>query len=248
MSEATTPDDFDPVFRQRVLVVGGHAVNLWGSYYAHRGDAELQLFAPFISKDGDVFIRDKVLARAVADAAGWKFRDNPEARSPMLGHIYLVRDGHEFRVDVLRSVTGVTDADLAATEELRFLDGRAYLLPAPEVMLKAKIANVATLNQEDRQDARHARIMVACCRNYLTDYYNAALSGKVPERDAIDRYMDTLRVIQTAQAQLMDAKFDLRLIEAMPARAKLTELAQLPRLAAFFDHQVRQDQGPRPSV
>jgi hypothetical protein len=46
----------------------------------------------------------------------------------------------------------------------------------------------------------------------------------------------------------MDAKFDLRLVEAMPARAKLTELARLPRLVAFFDHQIRQNQGPCPSV
>ena len=171
MPETTTPDDFDPIFRQSVLVVGGHAVNLWGSYYAHRGDARLQQFAPFISKDGDVFIRDKALARAIASAAGWQFRDNPEVRSPMIGHIYLVRNGQELRVDVLRSVTGVTGADLAATEELRFVDGRAYLLPAPEVMLKAKLANLATHKQEDRRDARHAQIMVACCHHYLMDYY-----------------------------------------------------------------------------
>lgn len=55
--EFTRPEDFSEVFgREGVLVVGGHAVNLWASYYAPRGDAELKGFAPFLSKDGDIFL------------------------------------------------------------------------------------------------------------------------------------------------------------------------------------------------
>lgn len=249
MPEPTRPEDFIEVFGKRgVLVVGGHAVNLWASYYAPRGDVELRRFAPFLSKDGDIFLRDKEVALAVAAAAGWKFRNNPEARSPVLGHIYLVKDGRELTVDVLRSVRGLTEADLNSTEEIRLVDGRTYRVPAPEVMLKAKLANLATINQENRPDLRHVRIMAVCCRHYLSDVYAAVLAQDISERDATDRFMDTLRIVQTPQAHEMGQKFDLRLNEAIPARASLKELARLPRLLAFYDHQTGPKQGPRLSM
>ena len=78
--DATLPEEFNDIFRQGVLVVGGHAVNLWASYYAHRGDRTLAGFAPFVSKDADIHVRGKDVALAVATAAGWKFRENPEVR------------------------------------------------------------------------------------------------------------------------------------------------------------------------
>lgn len=239
MADATTPDEFDPIFRQGVLVVGGHAVNLWGSYYAHRGDRELQQFAPFISKDGDIFLHDKAMAVAVAATAGWNFRENREVRSPILGHIYLVKADRELRVDVLRSVTGVTEEDLAVTQELQFVGGRRYTLPAPDVMLKAKLANLAMHNQDDRQDARHVRIMVACCRHFLEDAYAAAIAGHLGEREAVDCFMSTIRVIREPRATETNVRHTLNLSAAIPPRTALAELPRLPRLSAFYVHQVK---------
>ena len=64
--ESTVPEEFNDIFRQGVLVVGGHAVNLWASYYAHRGDRQLAAYAPFVSKDADIHLRDKEMAMGVA--------------------------------------------------------------------------------------------------------------------------------------------------------------------------------------
>lgn len=248
-SESTRPEDFSAVFgREGVLVVGGHAVNLWASYYAPRGDDELKRFAPFLSKDGDIFLRDKAIARAVAAAAGWKFRNNPEARSPVLGHIYLEKEGRELTVDVLRSVRGLTEADLTATEAIRFVDGRTYWVPAPEMMLKAKLANLATIDQENRPDIRHVRIMIVCCRHYLPDAYQAVLSKNLSERDAVDRFMATLDVTRDARALAMDYKHDLNLTASIPPPTALLELQRRPRLLALYDHQIRQKQAPRLSI
>ncbi len=223
-------------------------MNLWASYYAPRGDDELKRFAPFVSKDGDIFLRDKVVARAVAAAAGWKFRNNPETRSPVLGHIYLEKNGRELTVDVLRSVRGLTDVDLSATEAIRFSDGRTYWVPAPEMMLKAKLANLSSINQENRPDLRHVRIMTVCCRHYLVDAYRAVLSQHMSERDAVDRFMGTLNVTRDAQAVALDHQHDLGLATSIPRREILGELYRLPRLLAYYDHQIRAHQGPRFSM
>lgn len=238
-SEITRPEEFGDVFAQPgVVVVGGHAVNLWASYYAPRGDEELRRFAPYVSKDGDIFLRDKDLARAVAAASGWKFRNNPEVRSPVLGHIYLEKAGRELTVDVLRTVRGLTETDLSATETIRFGDGRNYSVPAPEVMLKAKLANLETLAQENREDQRHVRILVVCCRHYLTDVYQAVLNRQVSERDAVDRFGDTLKITRTPPAVKLAEKHQIDLSAAIPGRSTLERLLELPRLLAFYDNQI----------
>lgn len=229
------------------MVVGGHAVNLWASYYAPRGDLELARFAPFLSKDGDIFLRDKALAMALATAAGWKFRSNPEPRSPVLGHIYLEKEGRELTVDVLQSVRGLTSGDMNTTEAIELRDGRRYAVPAPEVMLKAKIANLATIPQVDRPDLRHVRILAICCRHYLTDAYAAVQAGQLSERDAVERFMSTLKVIQSAEARSMDRKHALDLDAAVPPRAALPGIDAFPRIESFYAHQINR-KGARYSI
>ncbi len=234
MPEATHPEDFDPIFSQGVVVVGGHAVNLWASYYAAHGDEELALFAPFTSKDADVFIRDKELARAIATTAGWKFRLNPGARSQVLALIIMDRGDITLSVDVLRTVRGLTDEDLARSVMIEFANGKRYSLPSPDLMLKAKLANLAAIDQSDRQDARHIRILVRCCANYLRDAIEAAREGAIGERDAVDLFMSVLKLIGGQEALRLDVAHGLSLSAAIPNKL---DLRGLPKLEAFYRHQ-----------
>jgi hypothetical protein len=234
--DPTQPQDFDPIFLQDVVIVGGHAVNLWASFYSVRGDLVLARFAPFTSKDADIFVRDKELARAIAAVAGWEFRDNPEPRSPVLGAIILRRGGKELQVDVLHRVTGLTPSDLNTTDTISFDNGGSYSVPAPDVMLKAKLANLDLHDQANRQDERHVRILVRCCAHYLVDTVNAVLAGELDEREAVERFMATLRT-QSKWKQL-DARHGLNLKEAIPGYSELPGLDSLPKLRAFYDHQI----------
>ncbi len=234
--EQTQPEDFDPIFSQDVVIVGGHAVNLWASYYAARGDAVLAGFAPFTSKDADIFVKDKELALAIAAMAGWEFRNNPEPRSPVLGAIILRRGDLELQVDVLRAVTGLTAADLNVTETITFENGKSYSVPAPDVMLKAKLANLKSHDQTNRQDERHVRILIYVCRHYLLDTVEAVHAGELTEREVIERFMATLRTV-TAAGKLNDS-FGLNLGAAIPAKTDLPKLGSLTKLKAFYDHQI----------
>jgi hypothetical protein len=242
--ESTAPEDFDPIFSQGVVIVGGHAVNLWASFYAAQGDPTLAQFAPFTSKDADIFLRDPALALAVAAAAGWEFRSNPETRSPVLGILVIQRGNVFLQVDVLRSVTGLSDDDLAVTESITFENGKSYSVPAPDVMLKAKLANLRQHKQDNRQDERHVRILVRCCRHYLRSACEAARSGQLPEREAIERLMTAWRLISTVEARAMDGQLALQLATVIPPREDLGDMASLPRIRAFYDHQIRQSPQP----
>ena len=112
--ESTTPEDFDPIFSQGVVIVGGHAVNLWASFYAARGDPELAQFAPFTSKDADIFLTDTAIASAIAASAGWEFHGNPEPRSPVLG-ILVMQRGATFLYVEVRSQPGQLACRYTAT-------------------------------------------------------------------------------------------------------------------------------------
>ena len=243
MPDETKPEDFDPVFAQGVVIVGGHAVNLWASYYASTGDAALAAFAPFTSKDADIFVRDKETARAIAAAAGWTFRNNPEPRSPVLGAIVLRRGHSELQIDVLRSITGLTAEDLNVTAQITFEDGRSYSVPAPDIMLKAKLANLEFHAQRDRQDERHVRILVKCCEHYLRATAEAAGRGDLEEREAVERFMATHRTIRGGKA--LDARHGLNLAAAIPAKETIARLSGTPRLMAFYAHQIERRRRPR---
>lgn len=246
MPETTRPHDFDPIFSQGVVIVGGHAVNLWASFYADRGDPVLARFAPFTSKDADIFVKDRDLAVAIATAAGWQFRSNPEPRSPVLGAIVMTKGDAELQVDVLRSVTGLTADDLAETETITFANGKSYSVPAPDVMLKAKLANLAVHEQRDRQDERHVRILILCCAHYLADACTALLADELSEREVVERLMATWRVVTSAEAGRMEKKYALGLSSAIPAREAIGKAGDMPRIRAFFEHQIEQKKRPKP--
>lgn len=239
MPDSTTPAEFNPIFRQGVPIIGGHAVNLWATYYSGRGDQELRAFAPFISKDGDIYLRDAELAQAIANTAGWVFEKNPEPRSAVLGRIVLEKGGVRLDVHVMREVNGLSEADLAKTETLTLEDGTVYCLPAPDIMLKAKLSNLNTIDQEKRQDERHTRIMISCCRHYLSDSFEACRSGKLSEREAVERFMSAHRITTSSVAKQLDGTYNLNLGSAIPSPVALSDLFTYPKFRAFYEHQIQ---------
>lgn len=191
-----------------------------------------------MSKDGDIFVKDPEIARGIASKAGWHFGANPELRSGVIGIISWEKDGVELRVDVLRSVNGLSDADLVETETLTLKDGIAYCVPAPDIMLKAKLANLDKIPQVKRQDERHVRIMIPCCRHYLADTVGDVRLGRLSEREAVERFMSTHRVTTSPAARRLDQLCNLKVASAIPNRETLKELTAFPKLRAFYDHQI----------
>jgi hypothetical protein len=142
-------------------------------------------------------------------------------------------------------VTGLTADDLAETETITFANGKSYSVPAPEVMLKAKLANLAAHDQRDRQDERHVRILTLCCARYLADACTALMADDLSEREVIERLMATWRVITSAEARRMGEKYALGLSSAIPTRETIGKAGDLPRIQAFYEHQIERRTGPK---
>jgi hypothetical protein len=62
---------------------------------------------------------------------------------------------------------------------------------------------------------------------------------QLAEREAIDRLMTVKRMISTPDAKELNQKFGLHLPTILPARQALGNLNSMPRIRAFYDHQVQ---------
>ena len=103
----------------------------------------------------------------------------------MIGYVEtLIRDMPR-KIEVLRDVQGLIRAELTYAVDL-IVDGLRLRVLAPVKVLKAKICNVVTLNQEDRNDVNHVRIMIECVREFLKDILVEIVEERATQRDAVN--------------------------------------------------------------
>lgn len=67
---------------------------------------------------------------------------------------------------------GVSDEELKGRASLDIAENE-ILVPLPHVLLKAKLSNALELDQEDRQDVKHVKLLAVVLREYLIDFARA---------------------------------------------------------------------------
>lgn len=184
------------------VLVGGHAVNLWSEYHLAKGVTELAAYMPFTSKDLDLFGPPALLDRILETHKGTLTRSEP--RSPVLGRIDLERKvGMPLRIEVLHMVKGLDEKDLARTMELRMGSLVARVL-LPHLILKAKIENSRSIQQEGRNDVKHVRMMILCVRAFIAEFAEFVAQGRLGERALVNLLEECLEI--TTNSGALDAK------------------------------------------
>jgi hypothetical protein len=180
------PADFASLLATKapVLLVGGQAVNLWALYYKERTTD----LAPFVSRDADVLGDQETLAE-LGRVIGVKPRLFP--MKPPGNEVGVVvsmdSDGGPLLIEVFRSVNGVTNQELLEPSYTIAVGAKPVLVrvPGPIALLKAKIANVASIGQADRNDIGHVMILARIIPAYLADLVAATITGELSERQLI---------------------------------------------------------------
>lgn len=181
------------------VIVGGHAVGLWGRYYLSMGMTELAEFLPFRSKDLDLVGTMELLEGMHRRLKGKLLRSEP--RSPVLGRLEIPQPGGGFlRVEVLHTVLGLDAKDLGRTVNIE-VAGVIGRIPLPHLVLKAKLANSALIGQEGRQDVKHARIMLLCVRAFIKELLENCRSGLIGERAVINLFGEIWEIVSSPQAE-----------------------------------------------
>jgi hypothetical protein len=206
---AVAPDD-----KARPVLVGGQAVNFWAQLYADKLP-ELKPWQPFLSKDCDVYGNYKV-AQRIQEKSGWKLNLFPPRELAVA--VLVANDGRT--MEVLNAVRGLTPQDFERMC-VRVQVGEWFLwILNPVALLKAKLANVAELDQTERQDRRHVSILIPVVREFLSQALSEARAGEDSERDVVTLMEAALLVASSADANSW--------IEALGAKyERLFPLAQL---------------------
>lgn len=234
-ADPRAPGDFAALLAtpEPPLLVGGQAVNLWALHYEER----TRDLAPFVSRDVDVLGERATLA-ALARVAGVRAQYFPlRPPSNEIG-VVIARDpaGRPLLIEVLRYVHGVTNAELCDPTYTFALGepGVPVRVPGPIALLQAKLANVADLKQEGRQDARQTLILARLLPAYLADLGRAAAAGRLEERRLLALLERLLATVTRPPAPRVLA--ELR-IERRPLFAGL-DATGLPKLAAFLEKRL----------
>jgi hypothetical protein len=183
------------------LIVGGQAVNLWAELYATE-IAALGEFQPFVSKDADIF-GTRILAEQLARRTGWKLSFDPRRDQVVAGILRRERSPGmlPLTIEVLSEVNGLTAVDLAVSSVVEIGGDECYRIPAPTVLLKAKLYNLASLVFTERpQDLKHARMLCQIVPHYLRELHAEFRAGRLPETTFVKAVAYTADVITSGYA------------------------------------------------
>lgn len=179
------------------LIVGGHAVNLWALAYRSRLGPAIEAFLPFTSKDLDLFGTRALLNELHREFGGEKRLADP--RGPVIGLIETILDGRLRKIEVLHTLRGLRPEDIKDAVPLDVGPLTARVL-SPQKLLKAKIGNAATLDQQDRNDVKHLRMILLCLREFIADFAAGVQAGKIAPRTLVNLLEETRSTISSAEA------------------------------------------------
>lgn len=163
------------------FVEGGQAVNFWAEYIDARAESgSLAKMRPFTSKDCDIW---------VSGAAWAKLKLNPLLRkgsSPADGQLGILTLSEEppLVVDMLSLVYGIPVKDCQRLYERAMDDGTVKVID-PISLFRSKCHCFLHLDQADRQDERHMRIMALVLPEYLSLLAGEVESGGLTAQSVI---------------------------------------------------------------
>jgi hypothetical protein len=148
------------------FLFGGQAVNFWADYFDRKGDAkELHALRPFTSKDCDIWVSPQAwneIQKAERDRL-------VRGTSPIDGQlgILTLQQSPLRMVDLMSGVYGIRHEELARLcERAPVFNGIKVIDPI--CLFRSKCHCLLGLDQSDRQDARHVRMLALILPEYLS--------------------------------------------------------------------------------
>lgn len=235
-SRPRPPEDFARYLATKdpLLVVGGQAINLWALLY----EDKTKDLAPFVSRDVDL-LGDRKVLKEIAELAGIRPNYFPlKPPSNQVGYIAPkdCSDGVVL-IEVLRWVNGVSEDELLKDSVIMAVGPEQVpvRVPSPINLLKAKLANLASINQKGRQDGRHVLILCRIIPAYLKQLIESVNAHVRTERDVVNILGLLLQIVTDSKnSQILDA-IQLRaesLFSDLPTKG-------FPKIASFKKHQLQ---------
>ena len=159
-----------------LLLVGGQAVNLWAELYKDKEPAILDL-QPFTSRDADFYRR----APKLKLPANWTRLPLPtKGRVKIVTHALEGPEGQG--AEVIRTVNGLTQIEIEDGSIAIEYATRPMWFLVPPALFQAKLENIKSLDQENRQDLKHFKLLIPVTRCFFDDLLAKHVSDERPAR------------------------------------------------------------------
>jgi hypothetical protein len=224
------PEDFDWIFLQfnqrgiAPVVVAGQAVNIWGKVFrewdrAHNPETpKIDDLLPLTSEDLEILATGVIKHLDQFKGVKSVSKTDPfgKAASPDAATYYLQDKKKLFKVQVLSWVNGVDNTEIQKRAlPIRIGSEQAeILLPDPITLLRCKIANLVTVDQNDppRQDLKHVRILICCIRAFIAQ----TIEQDVKSRQALKLIQRLRSVVRSKYASRVKKEYGLNWAHCLP--------------------------------
>lgn len=174
------------------FLFGGQAVNFWADYFDQKGEVkELHALRPFTSKDCDIWVSPQ----AWTEIRRTECSRLVQGTSPTDGQlgILTLQQAPLRVVDFLSGVYGIRQDELARLCERAPVFNNIKVID-PTYLFRSKCHCLLGLDQSDRQDARHVRMLALILPEYLSFLIDESAAGNLGER-AVLKEIKLLRKI-----------------------------------------------------
>jgi hypothetical protein len=226
-------EEFGHVLAQRdgrgkpYVLIGGQAVYFWASRYAAE-EHGVEQWRPFTSKDIDFQGgRDDVLR--IAKELGFRAQ-LPDSRemTALAGVVPFQVGGSPTTIEFVRLMPGVKQRvveKLAAEYEFA---GHRLRVADPISLLSCKLYLALKVDQKERRDVEHLRIMLLCVRGFLRETLHGVEAGSLPARGWLGALERVLKLAESSRGKKAVRTLEVDWTEALP----LAEIAASPHPAA----------------
>jgi hypothetical protein len=220
----------------RIVIVAGQAVNFWADRYASE-DSRLPNLRPFTSRDLDLLGEIANAYRLASETQTPLEKPRKSAASPVLANINIATGNLIRAVQFLRSVRGVTRREIT-DNAIPFERGDVkFYVADPITMLKAKLHNVAELDQRGRSDARHVEILILCVPLFLKKQLSSADETDAAARECLRNMQRVIELghARVAKHAMMAKRFSWSVLLPIAELGRVKKA----RLKNFRDQQLR---------
>ena len=199
------------------LLIGGQAVNYWAERYL-QDDPNLERLQPFTSEDID-FKGNRSDVERIAKQLNLPpvFPDRREMTS-LAGAIPFRIGGIASNIEVVRRIPGAPPSAEQAAIEAEW-NGKRLRLLDPVSLFASKLKLYATVPQNDRQDARHLRILLLCVRCFLGELLEELDLGTLRSRHWLNLVGFVLKITSTKSAERIASELGLAWRDVLPWEA-----------------------------
>lgn len=212
---------FEPVFDLRdasgrpYILIGGQAVNYWAENFLAQ-EPDLTEWLPFASKDIDFHGTHDDVTRVAAALGLPAHFPNRFAGTALAGMVPFKLNGIPASIEIVRLIPGLAKNKIESWAITASRGQKTIRVLDPVSLLVCKTSLTLTVDQKQRRDADHLRILVICVRAFLRETLAGVTAGDLPVRGWLGAVERVLKLAESSIGKKAARKLGVVWREALP--------------------------------